>query len=229
MAYVLGFVAADGHITDKGVLIINLAIRDLEHLEMINNLLDNINPVAKYEAKIKDKSYPAAKLKCNNVSVIKEYLNLSLECYKTLELNFPYIPKEYRSHFIRGYMDGDGPIMIKYRPKDRQYAILQVDFIGTENFLNSLIKIFCDEVSTRFKKLSPKGRNFTIRYTSTEAHKILDYLYKDSDNLRLERKYKRFQGYLDICKLLGRDINANIKRDPSTGRFIKKNLYRMKR
>jgi len=42
-------------------------------------------------------------------------------------------------------------------------------------------------------------------------------------NLFATWTHDRFQGYLDICKILGRSINSNtnIIRDPSTGRFCK--------
>ncbi len=60
-------------------------------------------------------------------------------------IDFPYVPNEYMSHFIRGYFAGDGSINY------RGYTICFVG--GSESFFTSLDEIFSEKgYNTRLKK-----------------------------------------------------------------------------
>jgi hypothetical protein len=103
---------------------------------------------------------------------------------KSLTLEFPNIDESLYSHFIRGYMDGDGCICNSC-----------LSFTSTNNFCLSLQNIFIKLFNIKGKISDASCHNgVTAVYNiskKSESKIILDWLYKDAD-MYLERKYNRY-------------------------------------
>ncbi|WP_369293538.1 LAGLIDADG family homing endonuclease [Alkalihalophilus lindianensis] len=70
--------------------------------------------------------------------------------FNTVE--FPNVPDEYMSHFLRGYFDGDGHV---------NYKKYQVSFVcGSELFMNSLTSVLTRNSINNF--LTSNGKYFRI-------------------------------------------------------------------
>ena len=109
-AYWLGFIYADGYISSRdNTFELSLALKDKEHLDKFNVFMQHENNNIKMDS-----------FRCR-WSVVNKHLWETLNNYgctprKSLTLKFPDISifssKSLVRHFIRGYIDGDGSIMV---------------------------------------------------------------------------------------------------------------------
>jgi len=198
-AYFLGFIAADGHITNyenkKNYLIINIVESDKEILERIKLQLS-------YDGKIyitpKKNGQTQVSIRiCSNIlkSNINEYINTN---NKTFDLRWcKNISDDLIISFIRGYFDGDG--CVHFNKEKSSYS---ASLVGTENFLFGLKKYY---------NLSTNSEDGSIKVYDTYSHLVfggkyvaknfLDWLYKDSaEETRLSRKYQK---YLELAEYVG--------------------------
>ena len=189
-AYWLGFLYADGCVTVKNE--INLNITDEEHIKKfkqaigainhkitktIDNRFKNAKPL--YFFSIKDKQLHTDLIKWGCVP------------QKSLQLTkIPNIPRDYVSHFIRGYFDGDGSL--HYLQGTNNFRI---SFLGTKEFLQDIQK----ELNINQTISLGTGKTYYFQIAGRkQVVKILNYLYKDSnESIRLDRKYQK---YLDCLK-----------------------------
>lgn len=211
-AYWLGFLYADGNVINYGKyeMKLSLAYKDLSHIEKFANAMikngngkDLVHP---YQARIKGKEYPSAKIVINNKEIVEQLINLGCKPNKSLSLTFPtdqQVPKKLVRHFIRGYFDGDGSISTpRYAQSIEKKCAGQlrengrtISFLGTYSFLTSVINIFqniCTDFGT--VNLNQKKNNQAWQFSKTKYDtnkEIYEYLYKDA-TIYLERKYKRF-------------------------------------
>ena len=179
-AYILGFIYADGNVfTNNGAyrLTIGLHPKDVNILKEIKQELDYTGPILMYD----DKETKAL-LAINNKKIIEDLITLGVSPRKSLILEFPtpdIIPYNLMSHFVRGYMDGDG-----YIGKET------ISILGTKNFCDNIQKIYNTlDVNS---KVSPRSNIYRVDVNGRKQCKIiLDYLYTDSI-MHLDRKYKKY-------------------------------------
>jgi len=192
MAYWLGMLCADGHIS-KSNNFISLSSKDIDHLRLFSKDLES-------DYKVKsvirgDKSFSPGTiqtlLRINSIKVKNDLLKLGVHDFKNggLEL-VNKIPNNLFSHWLRGMTDGDGTISI-INSTQGQYPTWrlvgpykeQLRIIGEKT--NSLCNI---------SKLSVyKSKTiFVITCKKRKCVKLLHYLYKD--NIRsLKRKELKFE------------------------------------
>lgn len=187
-AYWLGFMYSDGTVaSNNSEIAIN--ITDKEHVEkfqkaikafnhkitiMKDNRFKNARPL--YMFSIKDKQLHQDLIKWGCVP------------NKTLLINsIPNIPRNYISHFIRGYYDGDGGLHWLQGTNNYRICIT----CSNSEFLNDIQKELETKVSLEHQKdrhvyqLQISGRK--------QVERILNYLYKNStEETRLDRKYNTY-------------------------------------
>lgn len=185
-AYWLGFLYADGcvHSTSNEI---SITLKDRDHLEKFRKAIKSNNKIGEsidrrfsslpkiYHFSIKDKQLKSDLIKWGCVP------NKSLSLTK-----IPNIPRDFVSHFIRGYFDGDGSLHWLNGTKN-----FRISFVGTAPFLKDIQK----ELGLSLSLGQQKGNQ--SKYFQVAGRKqvpmILDYIYKDSDeNIRLTRKYKNY-------------------------------------
>lgn len=99
------------------------------------------------------------------------------------DVQFPYVPKDYLHHFIRGYFDGDGHV----NPQ-RHF----VSFVGgSYNFMNTLKQIL---IAYNYQpKFIDKEKQYRIYLSGKNTiEKFSEWIYKDKE-LFLQRKHGIFQ------------------------------------
>jgi len=99
-----------------------------------------------------------------------------------------WLPYMESPHFVRGFMDGDGSVFIIK-------GGLRTSFVSKSyTYLESLGRYI--EILTGIipKTIYDQGKSgvHMMRYNGKQAVQLCDALYKDSDNLRLERKYNKY-------------------------------------
>lgn len=184
MYYILGFIYADGCIRLKDYrLEFHLKKTDMGLLSKILLEMQSNHPIY-----ITDKS---AKVIIANKNIYYSLLKYGLHDRKSLDLNFPYIPEEYMSDFIRGFFDGDGYVQKKH---------YQVKILGTKPFLEHMKEILENNkirvhsiVETNPQKEGSNHLTYTLYITrKAECKKFGEFIYQKEPEIYLERKYIRF-------------------------------------
>ena len=183
MAWTFGYWIADGWMS-RNKNIISFSSNDHDLLEIVKSNL-------KSEHKIYKNGEKCYQLTINNRIIYNDLLKLGGIPLKSLTIKFPDVPNEFLPHFIRGYLDGDG---CNHIDKNKY---LRSSFAGNIDFLTSLkskIKEYANIDATNLnslgKKCNPRIRS--LGYNGKKAIALGNYIYQDSENLRLERKFKKY-------------------------------------
>ncbi len=206
MAYVLGFMFADGSLIDSNAssrtYYLSFFNNDLNLLTQIKRVLQSDHRIYMKPPKLmahKNGKYISHKgyvLRIGNKNMYYDLIDLGLTHRKSNAMHLPYIPSEYFNFFLRGYFDGDGCINL-YMAKNRQTNRLSLLFTSGST-------AFLEEISTRIGlqlKVDPPRYNkswgaYNLICRGVKATLVLDYMYS---NLRrapfLERKYLRYLDY----------------------------------
>ena len=199
-AYILGFIYADGFVGSEKFNNIVISINDLEILEFIAEELKFTGKIRKTKkggfcnSKCGYSLNFSSKIMADRLRKIGLYPNKSLTIDK-----IPKIKEELIRHFIRGYFNGDGSILLSHNSSyyKRYDGIIKYvnptykfTILGTKNFLNEII----EKADFKYAK---------IKDTKTEQIKCLDicakkefkyiynYLYSNS-TIKLKRKYNKW-------------------------------------
>lgn len=202
MAYILGFIVADGSLEDASYLrgkYLRVSSTDREILEKIRTVMSsehNIVTIKPRKLLDKGKVYITKEkylLRIGSHKIYNDLFNLGLYPNKSKSIAMPCVPLDFRPHFIRGYLDGDGCI---YHAQKRQR--LEVIFTsGSRLFLKELSALIGLMVDIKISRVLFNSRAFQIRYSTGDAVPLLKYLYSGTENkLYLERKYRILLNFL---------------------------------
>lgn len=188
MAYILGFILADGCIikgTYKGYsdsLKFGVQLGDIDILEKIRKELN-----AGHKITIINN---AAHFCIASQKIVNDLKKLGISYRKSLNEQLPKIPPQYLRDFFRGVVDGDGGIRIdkKGQPSIGLCGGETVVTFIRDYFLKNM-KLY-SRIGRRSYSKQQKSFLYEIRYRSNTALKIIAYLYNDKACLYLNRKYE---------------------------------------
>lgn len=193
--YFLGFVAADGYISENEIEI-GLNERDVALLEQFRDLIVPDKPL---HYKPKTNSY-TLKISCRSkISHFKKFFDMSSN-KKHDEMIFPDIPKRYYKDFIRGYVDGDGSLdTTKGYRGDKVYVGPRLRILGNPEFLRGLNEVTKTQYYHKTNAINRKGKEnvYVITYNFKTAREILKWLYSDN-HICLDRKYTTYLKLLNL-------------------------------
>ena len=181
MAYIMGFLAADGNISKRDNRIQSqLSIKDKEQLELFHNEIGGCE-VYIYQSN----GYDCCGWHCFSGQIKRDLAEYGIIPNKTGHLEIPKkLNKEYWRDFIRGYFDGDGSI---YEDKT-----------GIRLTITSANKEILDDINSYFKingikpsNLYNDHNNKDIRFRTQASIDIYTLLYYPNC-LCLNRKKKKF-------------------------------------
>jgi intein-encoded DNA endonuclease-like protein len=177
MAYVLGFLIADGTVVRDNQSV-TVAQKEKYILEEIKVELGSNQPI------YKNKNTGVYILSLNSKILKKDLMDIhGVKPNKSSTIKFPYVPKEYMSHFIRGYFDGDG--FIKYE----KYFVSFVG--GSEVFMKSLRNVI--EENGFETNYTEHNTHYRVYVSGRRTIKLFsEWIYNDKE-LYLKRKYEAFQ------------------------------------
>lgn len=206
-AYWLGFIYADGNISDakkiyetrkKSVYRIEISLKtdDIGHLEKLKKFL-NWKGVIKIN-KTNFKRSDRCRIYFNNKHMWNILNSYGCTPRKSLTLTFPneniFSNISLIKDFIRGYIDGDGSI--SYLNKNHKKMALSI--IGTQNILNGIQKYLpLERVNKIWKKSGCNTNTYTLAFNLWRGYYVCNYLYKDS-SIYLDRKYDKYKEYCRI-------------------------------
>lgn len=197
-AYWLGFLYADGYISKEARRGIELCLAEVDkgHIEKFRNWICKDKPITEKYTLVKGKMFKAYRVHISNRHVRESLINLGCTPNKSLSIEFPQnIPEHLISHFVRGYVDGDGSIGI-YSGK----AMFDV-CSGSEQFLVSLQEYFVNTIPEyTVVKIQKDKRSNVFKFAkggSNSVISILNHLYGNA-NVYLQRKYDKYQEILRV-------------------------------
>jgi intein-encoded DNA endonuclease-like protein len=192
-AYFLGILYADGN-----------ANRTLNHITLKlkasdKKLLEDLQKAFGIESKLyfeRPKNQNAEDqfaLKIVNKRIRDNFIRHGVIPRKTWSLSFPFwLSEDLRSHFVRGYFDGDGCLYI-----DHSRNIASYDVCGTYHMCSDLEFLIKNtlNINTQIAKDKNIFRTRIRRYI--DIVKMCEWMYKDAE-IFMERKYKK---YLEIKEM----------------------------
>lgn len=144
--YFLGFVAADGCIYDKS-LIISLHEKDVDVLYKFCDWLKLPHTL------VKKKGCCYVDFRKYNQELVNCILEYGITSRKTKVLKFPdNIPDEFKKSFILGYFDGDGSC---YTNKDKSKLFFQI--VGTQHINQTIKSIYSHDLGYDFGSIQQAG------------------------------------------------------------------------
>jgi len=188
-AYWLGFIYADGYISNETEFAIHLKQEDEKHLEKLNKALRGNMQVKEFikHLNVTDKDYKMCSLRVYSKKIVQDLKNKGVTRNKSLSIEFPKLRKPLIRHFIRGFFDGDGSIYL-HKEKNHircKFTCASKIFVSElNNILNSL------KIRTYIINESKTNKSKQLGITGKDSTKIfLEYIY-DNSEIYLDRKYK---------------------------------------
>lgn len=197
MSYIIGFLWADGYLKHNTVSV-TLATKDFDNIYKIFSMTNDWKFTHRKKYLKKTNKY----YDCSCISLSDKLLSkfLNENDFKNKSHVSPYkilsnIPQEFHKDFFRGYIDGDGSFVFTHnngcseRCNFSITSTLEQDWSTIENFFNSIdIKHY-----KIYKYMRKCGNSSSINISNKwDIIKLGDYLYNESKNIRLERKYEKF-------------------------------------
>lgn len=221
-AYLLGFYAADGSINEKRKTFrIHLQKQDSELVYLYKDI---ISPDARTFTVEEHKTtgrngkeviaHESFGVDITSSKLCTDLINLGIGYNKSYcDLHIPNIHESLIRHFIRGYFDGDGSIVVWLaREKGKSDRVRgKFDICAkSASILNEFIKFFA-KYSIKLNLNYLKRDDMFIVTTSNkkEVEKIYHLLY-DNANFYLSRKFNKFDHYVntEVTQLIAEYRNA---------------------
>lgn len=209
MAYVLGFICADGSVykNPNGYEYLGLYSTDKEILEKIRLAMGSDHKIG-IRARAR-RHFPWEDLygiQIRNSRWIEELHSYGIRQNKSRTLQLPKVPHVHLRHFVRGYFDGDGCAHYGvYWRKDRREWKKQfsVHFTsGSKMFLEDLKRVLGSVV--RAGHISQKERGYELVFGQHDGVALFHFMYHNiSAELFLERKFRKFQDAFQKLSIAG--------------------------
>lgn len=193
MAWLMGFIAADGYIRkDANEIGIGLARQDREILEKIKEILELETSVKDYTTQ---NGYDCSKLTWTCEQHKKDLAKYNIVPAKTFTLKPPYnLNRKYWIDFIRGYFDGDGSIN-----KIQQGALRWQVCSASKEIIEWIINFLYEEYNipkVSIYTVNNKNPLYYCQYSTNATKQIFKVLYT-KNGLYLKRKYEHFKKILN--------------------------------
>lgn len=204
-AYLIGFFYADATLSEY-VISIRLSIKDKKHLEKLAGLL-NKSTFEKDVLNKNGKIYKSIGFNiCSKKSVdsLRKIGFVKNKTYQIDDLVFTNIPDNFKRHFVRGFLDGDGTIFYskwKRNPDWNDSERCSVGFVSYNSKILDSIKNWLQEnlnledkniKSDNFEDIEKNDKYWRLIYSGNRiCKKILDFLY-DGSSIYMNRKYDKY-------------------------------------
>jgi len=192
--YWAGFLAADGNVY-KNSIGVGLQKRDAQHLAKFLSAIGGNQPISP-----KPKNIVGITV-CSKLMATDLKNNFNIYPNKSMTITMPKLPKSLIRHYIRGYFDGDGTICWNKSRLQLCFSITS----GSAGQINDLCNAIDMCLNIKCNVCTYDNRRHIIRKGSSYAEKIFVWLYKDINDLALNRKKNKFYSFLKTKKAYRQD------------------------
>ena len=203
MAYVLGFLFADGCVNKSRTSIHTLiSTKDEAVLNFIRQEIQVKSKIIHYDEKIDKRgshTKPQSLLAISSTILCKRLGELGLHPRKTYNNDpFPKVPNEIMGHFVRGYFDGDGSVCCYLNKK---WPVCSISFVGSPKFIGGLRDTLVAFANLSDRKVSLRdGKTVewsTVSWTTLQDLKrFYAFVYPPGHGFCLERKRDKLASWL---------------------------------
>lgn len=195
MAWILGFIAADGTIGyNTNRIKITVAKKDEEILWRIRQKLQSNYPIKSF---VTDKGYENVSFSWTCQTHKEDLAKFYVVPKKTLTLRFPdTLERKYWIDYIRGFFDGDGSVnFIRVQGKKAYTALRWQLCSAAPGFLEHIIEFLSEEYG--IKKVNIQVRRgihdlYVCQYSTNATKALYSILYNDLSGLYLLRKQHHY-------------------------------------
>ena len=204
MAYILGFIYADGNLTKnkRGGHYLSIYTADRELLIKMREILKSNHKISNRKS-ISGFNYC---IQIGSKEIFADLVEIGARPNKTLRMKLPKIPNKYFADFLRGYFDGDGNVWVGELHKNRSKNTLTIQVCFTscsKQFLESLlsgVRSF-GVMGGSINKVKNKAC-FRLGFSVNDALKIYKIMYNSHQSqLFLNRKKATFEKFIKTKKL----------------------------
>lgn len=203
-AYWLGFLYADGFVTNDNRVGISIKSDDIDLLIAFNESISSnykINIYTTSQGFSNNTEY--ARLLISSKQIVESLVSHGMFYKKSNILKRPNIEADLTRHFIRGYLDGDGSIFLN----NSKSLFYSVSFVGTDDILSYICEYFLSIKAIKNYRLEKRNDEQVVSYVRFGGNiivkKILDDIYKES-TLYLKRKNNI---YMQLNELVNSRLN----------------------
>ena len=204
MAYVLGYIYADGSLDDSSYMrgkYIQITSTDEDSIQRIKNWLSSEHTITKKKSHFTGSKF-CFMLRIGSHKIYNDLFKLGLYPNKSLTVRFPKVPKKYISHFIRGYFDGDGCIYFEKRKGSKGQSIINrirtIFTSGSKKFLKEMNDVL-KNIGIENGKIYPSKRSYQAVYNTKDSIQIFKLIYTETSiNSFFMRKFKIFNNYFEL-------------------------------
>lgn len=199
--YCLGVLVADGCLKRHDTISLMLVREDRELIEIVHRELQIPSNIREYTRKRKGRLYHSIEISWQYKFSEKYWNDLGIFSQKTGQ-------EVWLSHmnspdFVRGYLDGDGCFFFDGDEGRLSFTCLCKSFLESLNsYLKDAIGV---GIQTPYFINRKETNTYGLRFRRKEARAIGDFIYNNSEGIRLERKYIK---YLEIKDSLHVDKNV---------------------
>ena len=188
-AYWLGFIWADGYITESQDFGIEIAIKDIQHLEKLQRDLESNTIIRKRQKESYGKINESCILEFRNKKIVQDLEEIGMIPNKTYNLPIPNIPEKFYTDFIRGFFDGDGTYVLNTQNHNKEISCV----CYCKNFLEWIQQNFeSNNINSFLSKKNNKHLYILRIYDSSSILKYY-YTYWDGANHFLDRKKEKME------------------------------------
>lgn len=187
MAYLMGFIIADGNISNHNVISMTIHEKDIDFLRFMKQTMGASHDFKRY---VKDKpQYVSLIVASKGLAESLAHFGILPNKRKTWsKFKIDIVPIEYRPSIVRGFFDGDGWICIT--KKTNKYAA------GFANKSIEFLKQIKEWSSIKGGHLQDRKTWYQLQFGHYDSIKLRNFMYKTS-GFFLKRKHKRFYSLLE--------------------------------
>lgn len=200
-SYVVGFLAADGHIGQRDFTAANI---DIETLQQIRKAMRSEHPIRRH------RNY--FRLRIGSKRLVRDLKSMGLISPKHKRILIPYLPEPGFWHFLRGYFDGDGMVKIQAGGG----LVLKLSSASKQLLVQIRRRVTLSlgvaRRPVRLRKQIKNGKRckwYELIYCGETAAKIGTAMYGNHGGLFMKRKKEIFDAYIDRPKLWGLRNSGN--------------------
>lgn len=192
MAWVLGLMFTDGNV-NKTMNAAQLTSIDTEMLEQVARLMGS-------KSKPKFHQGRTYTIQIGATTTCEDLVTLGCVPNKSRVMQFPIVPEDLLSHFVRGLWDGDGSLFTRRREKHgfegwASYVSGSEAFVvSLRDTIHGILGVIAD-VKQRQSIYNPYW--IITYYNRRDVTTLITWMYQDSSKeTRLRRKYQKAQAIL---------------------------------
>ncbi len=196
LAYAVGLIATDGHLSKDGRHI-NLTSKDDEQLLNFMKAVKRTYKISRKKSGYTDTF--SGYIQFSDVVFYKWLFELGFLQKKTENLSNLHIPDKYFFDFLRGHFDGDGCIYSYFDARWKNSFMFYLTFIAKNLDHVLWLQHQIERLSGARGKIGYGCRVNQLRFAKRESRIVIAKMYKHSEGLYLNRKYDK------ILKILSND------------------------